>query len=65
MVIHPDLQDALGAAEDALCAALGRDVRVRPVRGSYRVEFELGDPREGVELAEKLLGEAAEQRRAA
>src|SRR4051794_17687234 len=28
IVIHPDLEDALGAAEDALSAALGREVRV-------------------------------------
>ncbi len=62
VVIHPDLQDALGAAEDALSAALGHEVRVRPVRGTYRVEFELEDPREGVELAEKLLGEMADAR---
>ena len=62
VVIHPDLQEALGVAEDALSAALGRDVRVRPVRGSYRVEFEVEDPGEGVELAERILGEAAGER---
>jgi len=55
IVIHPDLQDALGAAEDALSAALGREVRVRPWASGYRVEFELEHPREGVDLAERLF----------
>src|SRR5436305_958129 len=36
VVIHPDLEDALGAAEDALSAALGREVRIRPRRSGYR-----------------------------
>jgi ParB family chromosome partitioning protein len=55
VVIHPDLADAIGAAEDTLSAALGREVRVRPRAGVYRVEFELDHPREGVELAERIL----------
>jgi ParB family chromosome partitioning protein len=55
IVIHPDLEDALGAAEDALSAALGREVRVRPRAHGYRVEFELEHPREGVDMAERLL----------
>ena len=55
VVIHPDLEDALGAAEDALSAALGREVRVRPRASGYRVEFELDHPREGVDMAERLL----------
>jgi ParB family chromosome partitioning protein len=55
IVIHPDLEDALGAAEDALSAALGRDVRVRPRASGYRVEFELDHPREGVDMAERVL----------
>ena len=55
IVIHPDLEDALGAAEDALSAALGREVRVRPRASGYRVEFELEHPREGVDMAERLL----------
>jgi ParB family chromosome partitioning protein len=53
--LHPDLVDALGVAEDALTTALGRSVRVRTYRGTFRVEFELERPDEGVELAERLL----------
>jgi ParB family transcriptional regulator, chromosome partitioning protein len=59
IVIHPDLEDALGAAEDALSAALGREVRVRPRASGYRVEFELDHPREGIDMAERLLRRTA------
>jgi ParB family chromosome partitioning protein len=55
VVLHPDLEESLAAAEDALSAALGREVRVRARGGGYRVEFELEQPREGVDLAERLL----------
>ena len=55
VVMHPDLEDAIGAAEDALAAALGHEVRIRPRASRFRVEFELENPREGVELAERLL----------
>ena len=55
VVIHPDLADSLAAAEDALSAALGREVRMRPRTGGYRVEFDVDHPREGVELAERIL----------
>ena len=53
--MHPDLEEALAAAEDALSAALGREVKVRAHRAAYRVEFELEHAGEGVELAERLL----------
>jgi ParB family chromosome partitioning protein len=55
VLLHPDLVDALAVAEDALTAALGRTVRVRPRGGGVRVEFDLQRPSEGVELAERLL----------
>jgi ParB family transcriptional regulator, chromosome partitioning protein len=55
LVIHPDLEDALGAAEDALAAALGREVRIRPRAAGFRVEFDVEHPREGVDLAERIL----------
>jgi ParB family chromosome partitioning protein len=56
--VHPDLAEALAAAEDALSAALGCEVRVRPKGASYRVEFEVDEPRDGVDLAERLVGRA-------
>ncbi len=59
VTIHPDLADALAAAEDALTAALGHDVRVRPSRGTYRVELELESPAAAIELAERLFRRAA------
>jgi ParB family chromosome partitioning protein len=54
--IHPDLVEALAAASDTLTAAIGREVRVRPRGQRYRVEFDLEDPRQAVELAERMLG---------
>ncbi len=59
VVIHPDLADAIGAAEDALTAALGYSVSVRPHGGRFRAEIELEHPREAVELAERILRRAA------
>ena len=61
VVMHPDLEDALGAAEDALAAALGHEVRIRPRASGFRVEFEVEHPREGVELAERLLRRGGNQ----
>jgi ParB family chromosome partitioning protein len=55
-VIHPDLQDALAAAEDALSAALGREVRVHASGERCRVELELDSAAEAIELAERILG---------
>jgi ParB family chromosome partitioning protein len=55
VVIHPDLADALGAAEDALSAALGREVTVRPRARRFRIELDVDDPREAIELAEQIL----------
>src|SRR3954447_14187953 len=59
LVIHPDLEDALGAAEDALSAALGREVRIKPRASGFRVQFEVDHPREGIEMAERLLRRSA------
>ena len=55
-VIHPDLEEALAAAEDALSAALGRDVRVRRRGDACRAEIDFADPAEAVALAERVLG---------
>ena len=54
-VIHPDLAEALAAAEDALSAALGREVRVRSRGERCRAEIEFDTPSEAVELAERVL----------
>ena len=55
VVVHPDLADALGAAEDALSAALGHEVKVRPRARRFRIELDVDHPREAIELAEQIL----------
>jgi ParB family transcriptional regulator, chromosome partitioning protein len=62
-VVHPDLAEALAAAEDALAAALGRDVKARARGERCVIELEFERPAEAVELARSLLSAAA--RRAA
>jgi ParB family transcriptional regulator, chromosome partitioning protein len=54
-----DVQDVIATAEEALSAALGREVRVSERRGRYRVELELENPREALELAERILRQPA------
>ena len=54
-MIHPDLEEALAAAEDALSAALGREVKVRARGEGCRVELDFDSPAEAVQLAEQLL----------
>lgn len=53
--LHPDLADAMAAAEDALQAALGVEVRVKARGTGCRVEIDLDTPSEGVDLAERIL----------
>lgn len=53
--LHPDLADALAAAEDALQAALGVEVKVRAHGAGCRVEIDLEGPGDGIALAERLL----------
>ena len=55
VVVHPDLQEALAAAEDALTAALGREVRVRAKGDRCRAEIDFETPAQAVELAERML----------
>jgi ParB family chromosome partitioning protein len=55
-VIHPDLQEALGAAEDALSAALGREVKVHARGDLCRVAIDFETPAEAIQLAERILG---------
>ena len=60
VVVHPDLVEAMAAAEDALTAALGSEVRVRR-RGEdgCRVELDFESPREVIQLAERVLARRA------
>ncbi|MBA2506906.1 MAG: ParB/RepB/Spo0J family partition protein [Thermoleophilaceae bacterium] len=59
IVLHPDLEESIGLAEDALTSALGREVRVRSRGGRVRAEIDFDDPREIVRLAEALMRRAA------
>jgi ParB family chromosome partitioning protein len=62
-VVHPDLAEALAAAEDAMSAALGREVKARSRGERCVIEVQFESPAEAVELARSLLSAAA--RRAA
>ena len=53
--IHPDLAEALAAAEDTLSAAFGRPVKVRPRGEGCRVELDFEAPADAVALAERVL----------
>jgi ParB family transcriptional regulator, chromosome partitioning protein len=53
--LHPDLAEALAAAEDTLTAAFGQPVKVRPRGEGCRVELEFDTPADAVALAERLL----------
>jgi ParB family chromosome partitioning protein len=56
--IHPDLAEALAAAEDTLAAALGQPVKVRPRGEGCRVELDFETPADAVALAERILSRA-------
>jgi ParB family chromosome partitioning protein len=53
--IHPDLAEALAAAEDTLTAAFGQPVKVRAKGDGCRVELEFDTPGDAVALAERIL----------
>src|SRR5215203_2961866 len=53
--IHPDLAEALAAAEDTLAAAFGRPVKVRARGDGCRVELDFDTPGDAVALAERIL----------
>jgi ParB family transcriptional regulator, chromosome partitioning protein len=53
--VHPDLEEALGAAEDALSAALGHPVTMRARGERCRAQLDFDTPAEAAELAERLL----------
>lgn len=52
--VHPDQAAAATELEDALGAALGTEVRVRPRGTGYRVELTIADVDEGLGLAARL-----------
>src|SRR4051794_27768379 len=56
--IHPDLAEALAAAEDTLAAAFGQPVKVRPRGEGCRVEVDFDAPADAVALAERILSRA-------
>ena len=62
VVLHPDLADALAAAEDALTAALGHEAKARPRGEGCRIQLDFGSPAEAVELAETLLARPTARR---
>jgi ParB family chromosome partitioning protein len=53
--LHPDLAEALAAAEDTLTAAFGRPVKVRAKGEGCRVELDFDAPADAVALAERLI----------
>jgi ParB family chromosome partitioning protein len=55
VAIHPDLADALAAAEDALTAAIGHDVTVKARGDGARAELVFDAPGDAIALAERLL----------
>jgi ParB family transcriptional regulator, chromosome partitioning protein len=56
--IHPDLAEALAAAEDTLAAAFGQPVKVRPKGDGCRIELDFDTPADAVALAERILARA-------
>jgi len=62
VVLHPELADALAAAEDALTAALGHEAKARPRGEGCRIQLDFGSPAEAVELAETLLARPTARR---
>jgi len=53
--VHPDLAEALAAAEDTLSAAFGQPVKVRAKGDGCRVELDFDTPADAVALAERVL----------
>ncbi|MGI8511668.1 MAG: ParB/RepB/Spo0J family partition protein [Solirubrobacteraceae bacterium] len=56
VVVHPDLAQAVAVAEDALSAALGCELTVRPRGDGCRLQIDFERPADAVALAERLLG---------
>src|SRR4051794_959610 len=52
--MHPDQAEAVGRIADALSAALGTEVRVRPAADGYRAEIDLGSLDAALDLARRV-----------
>ena len=52
--LHPDQRAAATQIADALGAALGVEVAVKPAGTGYRVELVFDDPEEAIALARRL-----------
>jgi ParB family chromosome partitioning protein len=52
--VHPDQEQAAAEISQALGAALGADVKVRPVGDGYRAELSFATPEEAIELARRV-----------
>lgn len=52
--LHPDRQEAMEAIATTLEETLGREVRVRAEKVGYRAELSFADPKEALELAQRL-----------
>ena len=61
--LHPDLEQALAAAEDALSAALGQEVTMRAHGSGCQARIDFETPGQAIALAERILAGMA--RRAA
>jgi ParB family chromosome partitioning protein len=55
IVVHPDLAEALAAAEDAIEAAFGREVKVRRKGEGCVVELAFPTPADAIEFAQNAL----------
>jgi len=51
---HPDQEHAAAEIAQALGAALGADVRVKPAGGGYSVQLSFATPEEALELAQRI-----------
>ncbi len=57
--MHPDQEHAAAELAEALCTALGAEVRVSPRHdGSYRAEITIATRQEGLDLAERVTSRA-------
>ncbi len=54
VVVHPDLAEAMVNAADALTAAIGWEAKVSPSGRRFKVEFQVEDVRDVIELVSRI-----------